>query len=82
VEWRIFSWQILNGIIVCKKGNHRVVSMPALVMDSDCVQKVVDAEETTRLLPNAMITSPYNINFEGADYGEDKREPLKKLLKN
>jgi hypothetical protein len=59
-----------------KKGNHRVVTLPALVLDNEFVFKEVDAEETNKLLPNAMITSPYNINFEGANYGEDDRQPL------
>jgi len=63
-----------------KKGNHRVVALPCLVMDAECVHKEVDAEEAHNLLPNAMITSPYNLNFEGLKYGDDDRKPL--LLNN
>jgi hypothetical protein len=58
-----------------KKGNHRVVALPALVLDNDFVHKEVDAEETNNLTINTMVTSPYDINFEGADYGKDKQAP-------
>ena len=33
-----------------KRGNHRVVALPALILDNDFVHKEVDAEETKNLL--------------------------------
>jgi len=56
-------------------GAHKVVAIPAMLMDDPSVFKEVDDGEINNLLPNAMITSPYTIKFEGAKYGEDEREP-------
>jgi hypothetical protein len=47
------------------KVGHRAVVIPALVAVDDCVVKEVDKGELDRLLPNAVITSPYNIKFDG-----------------
>lgn len=54
------------------KSAHKVVALPAIIMEDQSFVKMVDEGEIHNLLPNALITSPYNILFEGQHYRDDE----------
>lgn len=63
-----------------KRGVHKVVAIPAMLMDDPSVCKEVDGTDTNKevhnLLPNTMITSPYDIKFDGVNYGSKRKPPF------
>jgi len=50
------------------KSGHKAVALPAIIMEDEAFVKEVDKGEIHNLLPNALITSPYNILFECMKY--------------
>jgi hypothetical protein len=50
------------------KSTHKIVALPAIVMEDDAFVKEVDRGPIDNWLPNILITAPHNILFEGVKY--------------